>query len=246
MDSQVAYPSDGVTTIRVELPSADAHVLPGRPWGDAGGLFTPAYWAANSLLFATKSAATQHRLGRTLAEEVAACLLGGYGMPAELGLAAFTRLRESGLLRAGVSATKLENALSTPFTIGGRHTRYRFARQKARYLADCLIAIERRDLHSSTSRRLRDALTEFPGIGPKTASWITRNWLDADDVAILDVHILRAMKLLALIEDVTLPRDYRPVESIFVRFAKALGVRPSILDAVMWQHMRRWGYLART
>lgn len=244
--SQVAYPSDGAITIRVELPPAEAHVLPGHPWGDAGGLFTPAYWAANSRLFAATSDAKPHRLGGSLAEEMAACLLGGYGMPAELGLAAFARLRGDGLLYAGVSAAKLEGALSHPFRVNGRIIHYRFPRQKARYLADCLVAIDRKDLVAATGRYLRDALQEFPGIGPKTASWIARNWLDADDVAILDVHIVHAMKLLSLIESVVLPRDYGTVEAIFLRFANAVGVRPSILDAVMWQHMRRWGYLAST
>ncbi|MDZ3993341.1 hypothetical protein PspTeo4_24872 [Pseudomonas sp. Teo4] len=47
-----------------------------------------------------------------------------------------------------------------------------------------------RPLHSG--RALRDWLLELPGIGYKTASWVARNWLDADDVAILDIHILRA------------------------------------------------------
>jgi thermostable 8-oxoguanine DNA glycosylase len=111
------------------------------------------------------------------------------------------------------------------------------------------VLLDRVDLRKSggkpgEGRALRNALLELPGIGPKTASWITRNWLDADDIAILDVHILRAMRLLSLIGEAKLPRDYARIEAIFVDFARALGVRASILDAVMWQHMRRWGYLA--
>jgi endonuclease III len=38
----------------------------------------------------------------------------------------------------------------------------------------------------------------LPGIGPKTASWIARNWLDADDVAILDIHIMRVGQVIGL------------------------------------------------
>jgi thermostable 8-oxoguanine DNA glycosylase len=166
-------------------------------------------------------------------------------MPAEIGLAAFSRLRDERLLYAGVSPVQLEAALSRPFSVGDRKVRYRFPRQKARYLADCLWLLGRKDLTSSGKGRvLRDALIELPGVGPKTASWIARNWLDADDIAILDVHILRAMRLLSLVGEATLPRDYSRVEAIFVEFANALGVRASVLDAVMWQHMRRWGYLA--
>ncbi|WP_198137890.1 hypothetical protein [Verminephrobacter eiseniae] len=37
-----------------------------------------------------------YKLGRTLAQEVAACLLGGHGIPAPVGLAAYKRLHERG------------------------------------------------------------------------------------------------------------------------------------------------------
>ena len=245
--AQIAFPSDGSAMIRVELPSPDTEVLPGHPWGDAGGLFTPAYWAANSHLFAaTQVHATRpHRLGCTLLEETCACLLGGYGMPAELGLAAFWRLRDERLLVPGTSRAVLEEALSTSFHVAGRSLRYRFPKQKARYLAACLRIWQEEDPNDLQGRSLRDWLTRLPGAGPKTASWIVRNWEDADDVAILDVHIVRAMQLLTLVCDTRLPRDYARVEAMFLAFADALGVRASILDAVMWQHMRRWGHLAK-
>ena len=38
----------------------------------------------------------------------------------------------------------------------------------------------------------------LPGIGPKTASWIVRNWMNSDAVAILDIHIVRAGMLMNL------------------------------------------------
>lgn len=242
---QVAYPSDGYNAIRVEVPAANRVVLPGLLWGEAGGLFTPAYWAVNSKLFATQRQheETPHRLGRTLAEETAACLLGGYGMPAEIGLAAFNRLRDRKLLFPGVTPTKLEAALLEAFKVVGRVVHYRFPRQKAQYLAACLTWLDAHELSLTNSRALRDELTKMPGVGPKTASWIVRNWLDVDDLAILDVHIIKALRLLGLVDVLKLPRDYEKAESIFVRLANRLGVRASVLDAVMWEHMRRWGHL---
>jgi len=245
--AQIAFPSDGSITIRVELPSPDTEVLPGYAWGDAGGLFTPAYWAANGHLFAATqgSASKPHRFGRSLLEETCACLLGGYGMPAELGLAAFGRLRDERLLVPGTTCVALEDALSASFFVAGRALRYRFPKQKARYLAKCLRIWERADPSARQGRSLRDWLTRLPGVGPKTASWIVRNWEDADDVAILDVHILRALQLLGLVGNTRLPRDYARVECVFLAFANGLSVRASILDAVMWEHMRRWGHLVK-
>jgi endonuclease III len=39
---------------------------------------------------------------------------------------------------------------------------------------------------------MRQLLLSIEGIGPKTASWIVRNVMGSDDVAIIDIHILRA------------------------------------------------------
>lgn len=86
-------------------------------------------------------------------------------------------------------------------------------------------------------KRFRDDLMRIPGIGPKTASWITRNWLGSDDVAILDIHIIRAGLLIGLFDrGQTVPRDYSAMEERFLSFARALNVRPSLLDAVMWRN----------
>lgn len=88
-------------------------------------------------------------------------------------------------------------------------------------------------------RALRDRLMTFEGIGPKTASWIVRNHLDSDEVAIIDVHVLRACRLMSLFPDeISLPRDYESLEERFLDFAKAIKVRSSLLDAVMWAETR--------
>ncbi len=38
--------------------------------------------------------------------------------------------------------------------------------------------------------------------------------------------------------EVRLPKDYYVLESLFISFAKAIDVRASLLDAVMWLEMR--------
>jgi thermostable 8-oxoguanine DNA glycosylase len=82
---------------------------------------------------------------------------------------------------------------------------------------------------------------EIEGIGPKTASWIVRNWLGSDDVAILDIHVIRACQAIGVFpSEVALSSEYAKLEQRFLDFSKGLGVRASILDAVIWHHMREF------
>jgi thermostable 8-oxoguanine DNA glycosylase len=86
---------------------------------------------------------------------------------------------------------------------------------------------------------MRQLLLSIEGIGPKTASWIVRNVMGSDDVAIIDIHILRACTGMGVFpSDIRLPRDYEPLERRFIAFSNAIDVRPSVLDAVMWSEMR--------
>ncbi|MDO8289232.1 MAG: hypothetical protein Q7T44_08450 [Parvibaculum sp.] len=182
-----------------------------------------------------------------MAEEVAACLLGGHGIPATVGLAAFEKLRNLGAFHNPIipSEKQIEAWLREPLQIGERKVRYRFAGQKARYLAAALPAV-----HSapefSTGRKLRDWLLKLPGIGPKTASWAARNWMDADDVAILDIHIMRIGQAIGLFpRNLTIERHYFDLENQFLQLSQALDVRASELDAVIWYEMATSPAIAR-
>lgn len=97
-----------------------------------------------------------------------------------------------------------------------------------------------------SGRLLRDWLMQLPGIGPKTASWIARNWMDADDVAILDIHIMRVGQAIGLFpRELTVERHYRELETLFLQFSQALDVRASELDAVLWYEMASSPTMAR-
>ena len=160
-------------------------------------------------------------------------------MPAAVGLAAYARLRHQGLLEGKACENALRQALTEPLDVGGAWRRYRFPVQKARHLAGALTKLEtftppRRD------RALRDALTRLPGVGLKTASWIVRNHRGSDRVAIIDIHILRAGRLAGAFPIRLVPaRDYRELERRFLAFAKEIGVPASVLDALIWDYMRR-------
>lgn len=223
----------------VELPQAEAEVIPGVPWGAMEAFPTPAYWAYQVYARRLTGNRVNYKLGATLKEEVGACLLGGHGIPANVGIAAFHHVRERGAFgEQPPSEETLHEWLREPLMIEGRQVRYRFAKQKARYLSAALQKLSAERPPLATGKELRDWLLDIPGIGYKTASWVARNWLDADDVAILDIHILRAGLLGKFFESsLTVERNYLELEEQFIRFSKGLGVRASELDALMWLEM---------
>jgi hypothetical protein len=222
------------------LPSPDTPLVRDVRWGLFDELLTPAYWKGQAWQHEHLGTYVELQLGRSITEEVTACLLGGYGMPAELGLLAYWRVRERGLLAGMATAAQLEAALSEPFIVAaGPPRRYRFPRQKARYLAACLNAL--RGMKTPTDDRLlRNLLMTLPGIGAKTASWILRNHRGSDAVAVIDIHILRAGRHIGLFPVEWEPhRHYLQLEAAFLEFAAALCVRPALLDALIWDYMRR-------
>lgn len=222
-----------------DMPASNALLRSGIAWGRFDELFTAAYWCGQTWQAGLQGVYRDITLGRTLAEETAACLLGGYGMPAEIGLAAYRRLRDRGMLTAAASAADIERHLAEPFIVAGRTVRYRFPRQKASYLEGCLAALSELHEEEMDDVGLREALVQMPGIGRKTASWIVRNRRNSSAVAVLDVHVLRAGQLLGLFGvNETPQRHYLSLEERFIDLASELDVPAWLLDAVMWQHMR--------
>jgi len=236
---QEMYSLIGGTIECLELPDPNDFVLPGVRWGAFDELLTPAYWRGQAWQHERLGTYCNLRLGNTLLEEIAACLLGGFGMKAELGLAAFARLRDRGLLQGAPAEDALEHALAEPFVIRGHPRRYRFPRQKSRYLAACLSRLND-FIEPSSDIVLRDRLAEFPGIGLKTASWIVRNYRGSNNVAVIDIHILRAGRHIGLFPPEFNPqRHYCSLEDAFIRFATALDTGAGMLDGLMWDYMRR-------
>lgn len=225
--------------ISVEFPPPESEVLPGTPWGSIDAFPTPAYWAYQVYARRLQGNRINYKLGTTLKEEVGACLLGGHGIPANVGLAAFEHLRALGAFTGEPpSEVTLLQWLQSPLEIEGRRVHYRFAKQKSRFLAAALLRLEMEIAPTQSGKELRNWLLAIPGIGYKTASWVARNWLDADDVAILDIHILRAGMLGRFLQpDLTVERHYLELEEQFLKFSMGLGVRASELDALIWLEM---------
>ncbi|MFO1407021.1 MAG: hypothetical protein U1F08_05730 [Steroidobacteraceae bacterium] len=237
MSQLVVFPT-AIGSIQLELPDPNCIVVAHVPWGSVDALPTPAYWSCQVFGRRIIGLPPKYRLGRSLAEEVGACLLGGHGIPATVGVAAFERLRRLGVFdEPQINEAQLKKLLTEPIPVDGRLVRYRFATQKSRYLASALRMV-RSAPSFEKGRELRDWLLLLPGIGYKTASWVARNWLDADDVAIIDVHILRVGRAIGLFPaGLTVERHYLEIEQRFLAFSSAIGVRASELDSVIWQEM---------
>jgi N-glycosylase/DNA lyase len=221
-----------------------SHFGDGAFWGRSDWFGTPAYWMEQCSLVPPPSS---YRLGEDLSQEVAACLLGGYGMPAEVGRAAFARLRDRGVLTRvpPPSSRDIYSHLAEPLTVGHRRVRYRFAHQRSGRLAACLYVLSQAALPDEPVS-LRNALMKLPGIGPKTASWIVRNQTGSDKVAVIDIHVFRACTAAGIFDPKwKLPGNYWECERAFLRFADLGQVSSAALDACMWAQMRELGIHAQ-
>lgn len=229
----------------MSLPDTDEHVMSGVRWGSTASPFTPAFWKAQ-LWYAHNEdiyAYLDYRSGKSLHEELSACLLGGHGVTSEVAQAAFVALQSSGLLRPNAErdSNAFTSILKVPLTIPGkaRPALYRYPQMKARYLA---AALKRLDSETAPQddRAFRDWLLSYTGVGWKTASWITRNWLHSNAVAIIDIHVFRAGVIAGFFSgtESVIQRKYRDLELRFLEFARGLGEEPRRLDVLLWRVMK--------
>ena len=236
--------SIGVPLHSTHFPEETEEVLPGVRWGRAEWVPSPAFWRT---LASEQNAGDDYVSpeGTPLSEVAVFCLLGGYGVTAELNQAAFSHVVAKGLFAGEIkSAGQLRSVLSEPLQVGEKTLRYRYPNQRSVRVWEVLRALEGLENNWNSGRALRDDLLPINGIGPKTASWIARNWRGFDDVAILDVHVIRACQIMGLFPGViNLPKDYYALEERFIAFSFALGVRTSSLDALMWREMRLLNFL---
>jgi len=184
--------------------------------------------------------ALTYKLGTTLKEEAAACMLGGHGIPAEMCLAAYDALRERGLLsKSVVTEQEIAGVLKERLTYENRTFRYRFPNKKAEFLAPVLNTLTSEAPPQNSHNSFRNWFVNFSGVGLKTASWITRNWLNSGNVAILDIHVVRAGRLCGLFGRAQDPtRHYFQMEDLLLNFARCIHADAAKLDVLMWQQMR--------
>ena len=218
-------------------------------WMDPTFLGSAAFWIEETR---SRAPSPSLRMGSTVAEEVAMCLFGGYGVNEQMSTHAFWAVRDAGLLDTSrpPSASAVEAVLRTPLIIRGRArpVRYRFPAQRAERVARAVAALgaEPIDATSLSPRELRMALTRLDGVGLKTASWVVRNLTLSDEIAIVDIHIRRAGVAAGVFDPGwILPRDYLLFEEAFCAWARLGGVATADLDVCIWSTLARLGTTAR-
>ena len=121
----------------------------------------------------------------------------------------------------------------------------RFKNNKARYIVKCRtqFCIDgkiniRNFLTQKTAYDMREYLVKnVTGIGYKEASHFLRNIGLSENLAILDRHIIKNMRLFNVLDerfDSVTPKNYKEIEKIFLRFSKELRIPPNHLDFVLW------------
>lgn len=184
--------------------------------------------------------------------ELIFCLLSGFGISYEHALSASTCVLEldpfdrrwtpQALERR--ICTELEQSQFEPRRRDGSLRRYRFPRRKAElvvaattWLSDHVDVVGELAAIASEQERRR-FLCCCPGVGPKTASWLLRNLGLATELAILDVHLLRALRAAGRVGALRLPRDYELAERAFLDWCRELDAPAAAFDLFVWEWQR--------
>ena len=186
-------------------------------------------------------------------DELLFCLLGGYGITEEHGRSAWKTVRQlepfseawedDDLIR--ILMATLEYPQFEPLRADGSPRRYRFPRQKAAIIVKAREWIRDRKpldeclLYWDDPNDRRRLLIGCPGLGLKSASWLLRNLGMGDGLAILDVHLVRALQdTKRIANDVRLPRDYYMVEKAFLEWCRELDAPSDAFDLFIWERQR--------
>lgn len=209
-------------------------------WGHPHELGTTAYWVEQTR---RRPPVESFRIGETFEQEVVACILGGYGIPAAVGLAAFDAIRDAGLFERGADLDQIQQVLGGPIFVPSRQrsVNYRFARQRSERVVAALDRM-RNETPPEDEREMRNWLMTLPGVGPKTASWVVRNWTGSESVAIIDIHLHRAGVAAGFFSpEWMLPRDYKVFDEAFCALSEFVDVSLAALDACIWDQMQYLG-----
>ena len=186
--------------------------------------------------------------------ELVSCLLGSQ-VRAETANAAADRLRSSGLLSEERWATfDASFEYEVREVLAGRGSgpgspSYRFPAIRARQITELRSRLLERPLRSylgssnDVGQIRRHLVRDLPGIGPKQASMFLRNVGASFDLAILDVHVLRFLRLIEVLPTEEVVHiagldPYERVEATVRRYAESVGRAVGHLDWAIWITMR--------
>ncbi len=211
-----------------------------------------AAWGICGDLFVEATSGESLPSDQRLFEEVMFCIVGGFGVEFEHAVSVAQRVLQLGLGDPGWGDERLEARLLEEFARpqfepqrrDGRLRRYRYGGSKARLIVRARRwLLQQRNLVGrleamGCEQERRNVLMECPGLGPKSASWALRNVGLCVDLAILDVHVTRALRLAGRMTTERLPKDYDVVERSFLRWCRDSGAPPGAFDLFLWEWQR--------
>ena len=209
-------------------------------------------WTVCSDLFNAAVRVKEEPTDRRLFEEVIFCIVGGFGVGFEHALSVTNKVLGLGVAHPAWRDETLKTRLTEEFgrrqfeppASDGSVRRYRYSSRKADLIVRARSWLLQRPglvgrLQSVQPEcRRRAELMQCPGLGPKSASWALRNVGLATELAILDVHIMRALRTAGRITVERLPRDYELVEASFLAWCRDLGAPPAAFDLFVWEWQR--------
>ena len=186
-------------------------------------------------------------------DELLFCLLGGYGITEEHGRSAWTTVRQlepfseiwqdDDLFQQIM--TTLESPQFKPRRADGSLRRYRFPKRKSALIVEARKwvrshkPLEKCLLYWDDPKDRRQILLACPGLGLKSASWLLRNLGMGDGLAVLDVHLVRALQdAKRIANEIRLPRDYYAVEKAFLDWCHELDAPSAAFDLFIWEWQR--------
>lgn len=211
-----------------------------------------ALWEEFGSFYVDRVAPSPERRSARIEDELLFCLLGGHGVTFELARSAaevlaplnvFSAEWETAELEARIR-TELEAAQFEPRRLDGSLRRYRYPARKALLIAQAAgwvsmrHTLEEHLVELSDEGARREFLCECPGIGMKTASWLLRNVGLGEALAVVDIHVLRALSAAGRITEAKLPRDYHVVEQHFLAWCDELNAPPAAFDLMVWEWQR--------
>ncbi|MCM8784662.1 MAG: N-glycosylase/DNA lyase [Candidatus Omnitrophica bacterium] len=119
----------------------------------------------------------------------------------------------------------------------------RFNKKKANYIIEARKEFFRENLkdyikNTKDIHALRKFLVKkIKGFGMKETSHFLRNIGLGDNIAILDRHILKNLKMYNIIEEIPerlSQKKYLEIEKKFIEFSKKINIKPSELDLLLW------------
>ena len=210
------------------------------PWGRFDAFGTAAYWVDQTIRGGYSDKVEMLARRADLRSETIFCLLGGYGVTAELARAAHEVVSSVLQAQPEPEPGDIETALRRP--LPGDLGRYRFPRQRATRVAEAVRRL-RQNPPPNDPLLLREYLLGVNGIGPKTAAWIVRNVTGTPEVAIIDIWLIRALTKNGIFgREWRVDRHYERYEAAFLQYATHGQVPPGALDLCIWEQARRVGH----